>query len=561
MSKLSTDEVRPNVVGDALRRHVLLIVGCALVLGLLVAYAAQSRSESYTASAKVLIRPILGNPFSPDTGSSGQQVTIAMETESQVADSAPVAALANKKLATPWVPGTSVVSATVPPSTQVVKISYSAPTSEAAKAGADIVAKSYLDYRRDQTAATQKTRLEILTKQADAVRKSLASASKAAAAANAPAEASQQVQLFANQLVTIQNSISTLESTGADPGSVIAPAALPNGTGGVSPLLLGIGGALVGLAGGVILAIWRERRDKRLRDTDTAVGQVQVLAHMASTPSTAQTFGGKMRGLLGGGAPATVADGSRALYQRVRTVVLANSPAPASITVSGVSSEAPASAVAINLARSLRRSGYRVVLVDADASSAMGAELAIGATAGLGDVLTTSDSPVDLLVEVDGVQVLPAGESLADHEALLFSERFGAVLRELQSIADYVVVTAPPAATPAGMGIGVTSDVALLVGMDGRTTAQEVEAIAARADQLRVRILGLVAMPRPRRGLARSRAVDEVALPAVEGPAEASAGEPLVEADPVDETTVETQRNEEPSASREELPRSAGLAR
>ncbi|MDN5767058.1 MAG: hypothetical protein L0H96_15650 [Humibacillus sp.] len=504
MSKLSADEVRPHVVADALRRHPVLIIGVAIVVAVLVGLLAQGQAASYTSSAKVLIRPTLGNPFAPDTGSSGQQVTIAMQTESQVVDSSPVATIANKKLQPDWVAGSSTVSAVVPPNTQVVQISFTAPSAKAAQTGAQTVAESYLDYRSAQTTSTQKARLDILTKQADTVRASLQTASKAAAAANAAPEAAQQVQLYANQLVSIQNSISTLESGGTDPGNLIAPATLPDKPGGISPLLLAIGGGLVGLAGGLILAIWRERRDKRLRaTTDLSVGTVPVLANLVASPS--RFAGLSHRSRAASQRPA--GEDARAFFQRLRTVTLATSRAPATLAVSAVTSGAPSSQVSLNLARSLMRAGYTVTLVSAETSGRIERALDITASTGLAEALSSKTGTQPELVEVDGLRVLPAG-ALAEVEALLFSERFSTLLTQLKAGADYVVISSPPAATPAGMGLGVATDAMMLVGIDRVTTADDVEGVAVRASRLGVDIMGLVATPRAHRSLGGRRGED-----------------------------------------------------
>ncbi len=498
MAKLSSEDVRPHLVADALRRHILLIVGCAVVLGVLVGAVAQGRSTSYTSTAKVLVRPTLGNPYAPDTGSSAQQVTIAMQTESQVAQSAPVAALANKKLDKPWVPGSGTVVATVPANTQVVSIAFSAPTAQAAKTGAQTVAQAFLDYREAQTAATQKSRMAALTKQADAVRKSLDAASKEAGKDNAPPQAAQQVQLYANQLVTIQNSISTLESGGADPGSIIAPASLPSHAGGISPLLLGILGALIGLGFGVLIAIWLERRDKTVRaGTDTQVGTISVLASDTSGVS------GLSAALSNRSHGAAAASGPQALAQRLRTAVLANCSAPATVSVSGVTETVPAAGVTVDLARALSEAGHRVVVIEADARRDTERALGVRSEKGLADVLLGTEAS-SVVVEAGGVHVLPAGRTLGDHEAMLFSDRFATVLSELRAAWDYVIVSSPAAITPTGIGMGVATDTTLLVGMDGVTTAVDVEGVAARAGSLGVAILGLAVTRRVKPGHAAS---------------------------------------------------------
>lgn len=512
MSKLSSEDVRPHLVADALRRHILLILGCTVVVAVALVAVAQGRATTYTSTANVLVRPTLGNPFAPDTGSSGQQVTIAMETESQVAQSAPVAAIANKTLKTPFVPGSGTVVATVPPNTQVVSVSFTAPSAAAAKAGAQTVAQSFLDYRTSQTSDTQKSRMDTLTKQADAVRKSLDTASAQAAKTDAPPQAAQQVQLYANQLVTIQNSISTLESGGANPGSIISPATLPTNPSGISPLLLGLGGALFGFALGLLIAIWLERRDKAVRSgTDTSVGPVPVLAYDA----------GERAGLwarLGGRAGGTGGDaaGTRALAQRLRSAVLAKSPAPAAVVVAGVTEDVSAAEVAVDLGLALSEAGHEVVVIDTDPRRGVERVLGVEAKEGLSDVLLGSEVTKHLM-QTQGLRVLPAGQDLLDNEALLFSDRFSNVLSDMRAKVDYVIVSSAPAIGPTGVGMSVATDTTVLVAADGVTSAVDIEGVAARADRLGIRLLGLVVTPRPKRAKSKDRDQDRGSSPHIGG--------------------------------------------
>lgn len=487
MSKLSTTEVRPNLVADAVRRHVLLILACLVVLAAAAAGLGVAMGDSFTSSTKVLIRPTLGNSLSPDTGDSGQQVTIAMQTEALVAQSSGVAKLANAKLTTPWVPGSGTVTTTVAPNTQVVQISFSAPTAAGAQSGAQTVAQAYLDYRSQQTAETQKARLAILTKQAEAVKKSLDAASKAASATEAAPEAIQQVQLYANQLVMIQNSISTLEASGAAPGMVVAPATLPTAPSGLSPVLLAVAGGLLGLGLGVLLAIWLERRDKRVRGReDTSVEGLPVLAVEDGAARRRRSR-----------EPQPVAD-------RVRAAVLATTSTPAVLNVSGVTEGTSSSAVAVDLGIALVDAGYDVVLVNAQRDRGIEELLGLSSGTGLSTALAGAE-PDEVVTRVHGMRVMPAGADLADSESLLFSERFAGILEGFRANADFVIVGSPAATTPVGLGMGASADTTLLVATDRATTAYEIGGVVTHAAQLGIALLGLVVTARHRGRTSASR--------------------------------------------------------
>lgn len=487
MSTLSRTDVRTHLLSDALRRHKVLILVVTLLLTGAVAALASTRAPSYTSTARMLLRPTLGNPFSSDSGSSATQVTIAMQTEAEVVDSSAVATLSNKKLTNHWSPGTGVVVATVLPNTQILQVAYTANSAANAQKGAKAVAAAYLTYRKTRTATTQKSRLDILNKQVKSVKTTLASASKAASASNAPPEASQQVQLYSNQLVTLQTTIGTLEATGADPGSIVSPAALPAQASSLNPLLLILSGALLGLLAGILLAIWREREDDRVRGaSDTSVGGIPVLGHLSA--GSALAFGAKRR---------NTESSRREVIQRVRTATLAAAPAPAAVAVADVSDAAKdggAADVAVELASALRRSGYRVTLVDAGGDGRLERSLGLGATPGLSEALT-GQAATPLLVEESGLKVLTGGGDLAGSAELMAGARFGQVITELRQGADYVVVLAAPAATPSGIGVGRATDGLLVVGQDKRSTHDDFADIVTRAGQLDVPILGAVLMP------------------------------------------------------------------
>ncbi len=485
MSRSSTDGARPHAVSSALRHNKLLIVLCTVLVGALIWALASARTPTYSSSAKVLVRPILGNPFSPDTGTTGLQVTIALGTEAQVVDSVPVAALSNKSLKEHWVAGSGVVTAVVPPNTQVVQIQFDGTTPQAAQQGADAVAKAYLKYRSTETANTQKARLGLLDKQARAIKASLDAAAKDAASPSASPETSQRVQLYANQLVTLQNTISSLEATGADPGTIVSPAQLPTSQSGIPPLLLALAGAVLGLLAGVTLAIWRERRDRRVRaGSDLSVAGVPLLGYLPRRRVSSRIAN-----------RADPAQPGRALFQQLRTATLATAPAPFAMAVSSMAQEGREAEVVVELGRSLSLAGYHVVLVATGADGQLERLLGVAASGGLADVLLQHDSPRQHLVKAQGMYVLPAGARISSVQELFSGQTFSNVLAQLKSECDYMLVAAPPATTATGMAIARVADGLLLVGRDRRTDSDDVADVASRAGVLGVRVLGLILLP------------------------------------------------------------------
>lgn len=479
VSRLPAEELDGRALSDAFRRHKALVMACVLlVAGLAYGYT-RTLSESFTASTSVLVKPTLGNPFSPETGSSGQQVTIAMTTEAAVVDSDGVAQIANKTLDKHWDPGSDTVTASVPPNTQVVRIVYRAPTAESARAGAQTVAQAYLDYRRAETSSSQKIRLETLQKQAKAVRANLDKASAEAAKDNPPVNAVQNVQLYANQLVTLETTISTVQSAGTDPGSLVAPAALPDGPTGLDPRLLVGGGALGGLALGLTLAFWRERADKRLRaESQLVVAGLPMLVSLTGSRS-------------GTGSGGHVQPGG---YERLRSAVVASVASPCAIGLSAISTELPCGEVALALGGALSRSGYQVgVILSTGQHDRSGTRFTRTVT--VPEIGRSSDVH-DLLVGHDSLQVLPIDGDIAEVDEFVASATFTNLVRTLRDSFDYLLVAGPDTSTASGLGAGRATDGMLAVVRDRSTTSDQVGELVVRAEQLDVRMLGLVALPR-----------------------------------------------------------------
>lgn len=484
MSELATEEVRHNLVGDALRRRPWIPVVLALLAAVAGWLYADSRALTYTSSVQVLVRPLVGNPLSPDTGFSSQDVTSAMETEAEVVNSEAVATLAAPSLAQPWDPGSRTVKAVVPPNTQIIDISFTASQAGAARDGAQATAEAYLQNRAAVAKQVQSERLKLLNKQAATAQKNLNRAVQASSSPTAGPAADQQVQLLANQIVTIQNSISTLQASGGNPGAVVAHATLPESPNQPSSVLIALAAGLVGLLLGAALAILLERRDTRVRSTDRAVAGVPVLNAMPAR-----------RRLSASGRQAAGASG-RQLVERLRTVTLVSAPPRAMVAVGAVRPETAASPVAADLAAALAEAGYRVSLVLADPSESFGSDLDDRARGGLGAALGTHGSVHDHLVEADGVRVLPAGRGLADATPLLSSPRFRELLAELGTESDYVVLAAAPATTPAGAAAAVAASSLILVGTERETSREEVDAARVSVEQVNVRVLGIALVAR-----------------------------------------------------------------
>ena len=486
----TAEQQGPNFFGQALRRNALIILVVTVGLGLLAYTFANSRPVSYEGKVRVLLNPTPGNPYSPDAGASGPQVTIAMTTEASIVDSAAVAKLANAKISPAWVPGTGTVTAVVPPNTQIVAITFRAPTAAAAQANAQLVADAFLEYRKGQTAATQKTRLDILTKQAATVQAALTKASAAAGGTSPSPVAVQQVQLLANQLATLQTSIGDLQAAGTIPGSVVAAAALPTAPSSLDPRLIAAGGGLAGLVLGLLFALLRQRADKRIRGEQLGrIGGVPILGGTDHSGVLAAVRGPNLRQ-------------QDAVNRLLRTAILAGLPAPSAVGISPLTTRVPAGTLTLEVAQLIAEAGYRVIVVDASPLATISRQTGLAGHNGLAQLLLGDpEALVSSLQVVGNVNVLPTGGELAPVQELLAGQRFAALVEAALRDHDYVFVATGAASTPDAMGVDRVVGHLVLVGEDSRTTTRDVEEASLRARQAKVGILGLALVPR--RGLFR----------------------------------------------------------
>jgi capsular polysaccharide biosynthesis protein len=481
MSQVLGDE-RPQLLGQSLRRYAVVVLILTLVGGAVAAAYASSRPQTYSSASRILLRPSTGNPYSVETGPSGQQVTIAMTTEAALVDSDPVLKLVNDKLSPDLAPAD--VTVTVPANTSTIVARVRAPSAAQAERGALAVADGYLAYRSGVTTAARKASVDQLTRQIGTAKASLAKASAEAAKASGDSQAARQAQVLTEQLISLQDLLNSAESIDADPGTLVSPASPAERTGIQAELVIAAG-ALLGLMIGTAMALWLGRRDRRVHaKAGSAVSGVPVLA----------ILGDHHRG-------SDAAEGDRQAYQRLRTSVLASSALPSAVAVSGVSTGDSSSVVALELGRSMIRAGYRVVLVIASADEkGPFAEDKRGGR-GLADALREGRPVAGLLVDHEGLAVLSAGSGILQQQELLSGERFARVVEELKSVFDYVLVVTGPAVLPAELATARLADSLLLVGLDGATSRIDIADVASRARLVGLSVSGLVlCSPSSRRG-------------------------------------------------------------
>lgn len=482
---------RDDLVGRALRRYVAWIVLGSLLGGLLAAAYAFSRPVRYTSTASVLLKPSPGNAFSPQSAASFQQIEIAMTTEAALTNSGPVLAIAQKRLGNEVTATSSNVTGTVPPNTQIVQVQFTSASPRQAHDGAHAVANALLTYRTSQSAAAIAGKLDQLGTQVDAANGNL-KAAKQGAATN-PAASAQKVRLYESKLSSLNASVQALKATASDPGTVIKPASSATTPSSLSPWIYVVVGVLLALAFSVTIALWRERNDDRVRSGSTSVAGLPVLARIPVLDAQATV------------ASAAPDSRLRDAFRTARAALLAAAPPPKTIAVASLDERDDSGLLALNLAQTLAGANYRVVLVVATAGSQVGDVLHVHAQQGLTEVIEQEADVDPILVDRDGLSVLPYGLAERRDADVFAGARFPALLGRLERGRDYVILVSDPVSTPGGLDVTLLADVLVLACASERSTQDQVRQASASANELGTPVLGTLLVTR-RRGRIRRRA-------------------------------------------------------
>ncbi|MEJ3403895.1 polysaccharide biosynthesis tyrosine autokinase [Rathayibacter sp. YIM 133350] len=256
-------------------------------------------------------------------------------------------------------------------------------------------------------------------------------------------------------------------------------------------------GALIGLAVGIIGAVIRALSDTTIRRTRdiTAVTDVPIIGAVDFDKRVANDP------LVLLSAP----HGRQAeSYRAVRTSIqLADlGTGGRSILVTSAGPDEGKSVSVVNLALAFGQTGSRVVVVDADLRRPRIAPLlGIGHAVGLSEYLTGAVGLNEITHRVQGqeVVVIPAGAVPSNPSELLGSDAFRALLAELGTKFDYVLVDAPPvlAVTDAVLLSASVGAVVVVVGA-GKSRKADVTRTLSTLRDAGAPVLGIVATMLPR---------------------------------------------------------------
>jgi succinoglycan biosynthesis transport protein ExoP len=480
-------------------RHHLVVVLLLTVLGGVAGWGYLATTpETWTSSATVLVNPATGNPYAPVPSSVRQDEATSLETEAQVADSAEVLAQVSDETGIPLPRLEGGLQVVVPPNTQVLQLSYTAAAPDVARTVTDAVATAYLANRDRRFEEVNAPRLELI---ADRQMAATAELQDAAAAAQTGSPANQAFQrrladTLRSEIVSLRAQRTALENSQSPGGSVISPASEPVSSQGLMGLAFPVGGLLLGLALGCLVAVLLERARGTVHGTDDVAraGLPVVAAVPRARPRD------RMSHATGQQADAAV--------RRVRGALLDRDPRPDVVAVAPAGAGGPDAGVSEAVAASFARAGHRVVLVQTG-SAPVAAGLAVGER-GLAEALLHDRlKPLELLQpSVDPLLcLLPAGNVDEQTRDLLTSERLRTVLQPLVDDGHLVVISAPGTESSDGDEIVGAADLALVVVTRGRTRARSVARAVDVASAAGPDLVGLVVEPSTSTLLRRRAAV------------------------------------------------------
>jgi len=467
-------------------RAVVIAVVVGAALGLVVGLA---EGRSYRSTATVLIAPLEGVPYSPESVARQSQANTDALTDARLAATPAVARLVERSLGLPrnsltW---RSNLSVEVVPNSQVVKVGYRSSSPQRARQRAHAFSTEYLRYRGIRSQASVAGQLHSLESRARQVQTRLTAANHSLASQHTSehrASLNQQVAIYTDQLAALSVQIAQLAAASRNPGQVLTPAGSPVATGVPTAAWMLIG-AIAGLLVGLALAVVRESRDDRLRDaSEVERAGLPLLATLAPPTS----------------APPDPEEVER--YRTLRTAVLTHAPAPRVIEITSLSSTIPSGDVAAGLGIALARAGSDTTVVLASPIS----DPSRGARTGLAEVLLEDADAREARENVaPGLYLLEPGREIEAAAEMFAGEKLRTTLQRLARPNGYVLVAAPVSSTTASTALAVACDEVLLVTPLEESSVQDLTTALEEVQRLRGRVLGAVAVqgtpresPRPR---------------------------------------------------------------
>ncbi len=482
-----------------LRARRWTILGVTVVVVAAVLGYSYLQTPRYTASARVLVKPI---------ATSGNEAFVPapdLQTESQVVASKPVATMVARRLRIGRSPDSLLGGLSVTPvgDSEVLSVSYTSTDPRLARAAAEAFAEDYLTYRRSQAEAQVRSSTEPVKAEIGRLEHGLSRLSDRIQQARGAGDDALATKLESRRntllarLGVLQQRLddarpsAPLSSSG---GQVIRPASLPTLPSSPNYRNNAVLALLVGLILGVALATLRDRMDERFRNRDELVA-VFGAALLATIPKY-EGSGNRTKPELLKHPHARASEAYRSLRTSVE-FVRAQRQVKSIVVTSPVAGEGKTVTVA-NLGIALAQAGTKTVLVSADLRKPtieryFGLSNDDGLSCWLADQSRHDIDPIVWNAGIPNLELVPSGPVPPNPAELLASHRLRELIAKLEETYAVVLLDTPPLLPVADAAI-IASRVGEAIVVVNASRTRKPTAVHAREELARigVRIVGTV---------------------------------------------------------------------
>ncbi len=474
-------------LGDYVRvvRNRWLAVTVATLIGVALGGVLIVRQQpAYLSTAQILVASLpteSGQPLEPD-----------LETEAQVAQSVTVADMAADSLGLPGVDGRALLehyTVLIPSdAAAVLEIDFIDGEPAVAERGAQAVAEAYLSFRQDQAETITKRLLDSFTDELGVLQEEL---QKQVSKQSENPPGSQPYNAATTQIAALQSTIDEINSRVVavsgpiTPGEVIGPASEAERAD-TSPIILLLGGAVLGFLAGLIAAFVIEGISGRVRDSRGVERDLE--AQVLGSIPTIKDAKGPLVTRDDPNNPAAEA------YRMLRSALLfrAQEDARVIMLTSGGIGDGK-STTAANLAVALAQADKKVILIGADLRRpSMDQFFDLESSKGLGAALANGAHPPVMPTGVENLALIPAGPPLEASAHLFETNAFPAMIRTCREQADFVIVDAPPLSISDPMLMATHVDGVVLVVDAGEATRSGLERVRDQLGRVGLRPFGAV---------------------------------------------------------------------
>jgi capsular exopolysaccharide synthesis family protein len=468
-----------------IRRQALLVIGITVAAALAALLLALSQPSKYRTTATLVYAPPTSSVLNNTT--TTEDPNRALSTLSVLATTDPIVrAAATSANVGPDVLRTTV-SVAVDPSADLLDITGTSRSPRVAAAAANALAVAF-------TQSLTKMEQARVTNYIAGVRQSI------------DRLAGRSTPDIQSQIVILQNNLSAANAelrttTGAL--QVAQPAAVPTTAFSPRPARDAGIGALVGLLLGILVAVGRDRLDRRLRSLDD-VEQIYGAPTLGTVPRVrAAARGDRAAGLADFGGNTHLAESFRTIRTNLTLLALGREDMRVIAVSSAVAGEGKSAATA-NLAAALAATGSKVLAVSADVRSPalheyFSSERGVGVIDVLSEESTLRDAarfaPMngDTSARAGEVTILSNRRRFADPAVLYQSNAMSKLLEQARQSYDFVLLDAPPLLQAGEASVlSQRADAVILVSRLSSLTRDQAQRAIAQLRAMGIEPVGLI---------------------------------------------------------------------